>query len=323
MNDNDENNVKKSTPMLIAVLGIRSLYQFVPLGTPGVFLQRIDHFDFNNTRTFSQRYFTNLTYWNKEPNSPLIVYIGGEGSMTGSRWDSGTISKLANQTHAILLGLEHRFFGESHPFDHYNTKALQYLTVSQALADLDEFIRAQRDQYSCHENCSVLVVGGSYSGSLSSWFRLYYPHVADFSWSSSAPINIKIEFPEYDEKVALDLLDLSEECYVQTKLILSRYHQGMTNDEKATVRELNETFGFPIEMNRTSMLSILADVLSYAIQYNERYGYIGPYCQKIAANPSSAFKFYNELFKQITESVPIESMDPLLASCHDDSCNSP
>jgi pimeloyl-ACP methyl ester carboxylesterase len=319
----DRFSFKKSTIMFLFLITARVLYKFVPHGAPATFRQPTDHFDPNNTNTFFQRYFVNLSFWRGEPNSPLIVYIGGEGSMTDSRWDSGTISVLANRSHAILFGLEHRFFGESHPFDRYNSKTLRFLTVSQALADLDSFIRAQRDAYSCHENCSVLVVGGSYSGSLSSWFRLYYPHVADFSWASSAPVNIKLEFPEYDEKVARDLLGLSEECYFQTKLILSGYHQGMVRNGNATAKELNMTFGFPLEMNRTSMLSILADVISYAVQYNEKYGYIGPYCQRIAENPSGAFAAYRDLFSKVTKSVSIEEMDPLLETCHDDAWDSP
>jgi hypothetical protein len=309
--------------MIVALLCTRVLYKYLPMGRPSTFTQRIDHFDPNNTATFQQRFFTNLTYSNNLPNSPMIVYIGGEASMTGSRWDSGTLAYVAKETQAVLLGLEHRFFGESHPFDRYNASTLRFLTISQALADLQVFIAAQRDEHLCHENCSVLVVGGSYSGSLSSWFRLYYPHVADFSWASSAPIDIKVEFPEYDEKVALDLLELSEECYVQTKLILSSYHQKMARNATATVRELNATFGFPLEMNQTSMLSILADVVSYAIQYNETYGFIAPYCRKIAAHPGSALSAYRTLFKNVTSRVPIEEMDPLLANCHDDAWNSP
>lgn len=41
---------------------------------------------------------------------------------------------------ALLMSLEHRYYGDSQPFADHSTDNLQYLTSEQALADIANFI---------------------------------------------------------------------------------------------------------------------------------------------------------------------------------------
>lgn len=43
----------------------------------GYFTQKLDHFNYQDWRTYDQRYFINDKYWDKE-NGPVFVYICGE-----------------------------------------------------------------------------------------------------------------------------------------------------------------------------------------------------------------------------------------------------
>jgi serine protease 16 len=310
--------------LLASVLSVRVLYKFQPFGAANWFAQRVDHFTPNSTALFAQRYFQNETFYDRQHSSPLIIYIGGEAELYASSLQAGPITEIANATNAVILGLEHRFFGQSHPFNSYNATTLRYLTVGQALADLTNFIHDRRSFYCQSQACPVLVIGGSYAGSLASWYRLYYPHVANFAWASSAPVHIKTEFPDYDAKVARVLNRYGEDCFIKTKLLLSRYHHGMVTDPVATVMELNRTFGFPLTMNRTSMLEVLVDVIDYPIQYNEGYNMIGGYCSRILAG-ESVDTVFSALFRDVMKRLnsTVTDLDPLSPTClTDDSWNS-
>lgn len=92
--------------------------------------------------------------------------------MTGP--PGGYIAQLGAQYGALLVSLEHRFYGVSIPNDDMSTENLKYLTVDQALADLANFI----DYYKVAGktgDAKWFAFGGSYPGALSSWFRAAYP----------------------------------------------------------------------------------------------------------------------------------------------------
>jgi len=44
------------------------------------------------------------------------------------------------------------------------------------------------------------VIGGSYPGALSAWFREKYPHLAVGSWSSSGVVQPIVDFWKFDEQ---------------------------------------------------------------------------------------------------------------------------
>lgn len=113
---------------------------------------------------------------------------------------------------ALLVALEHRFYGESHPFPTLATENLRYLSSEQALADAAYFLETEiRSRYP--NAGKVISFGGSYPGALSAWFRFKYPHVTAGSVASSAPVLAELDMIQYLEVVDQSLSTLGgPEC---------------------------------------------------------------------------------------------------------------
>lgn len=280
------------------------------MGEEYVFNQTLDHFNPMDHRRFSQRYFLNFRYYRNISSNPIIVYIGGEAEFSPSSIQTGAVIEVAQQTHALIAGLEHRFFGKSQPFSKLNSTNLFYNTVDQALEDLASFITFLRRNFCYNESCNVLVVGGSYSGSLSSWFRLYYPHLANFSWSSSAPLNIKRNFPEYDAKIATVLRKYNESCFENTKLLLSSYHNIVASGNDDMIDDFLGKYNIPDQVDIVSALSMIVDVISYAVQYNKQMQLIEPYCMDASQNDTAITeKALQDLFSTVLKNLQMTAID--------------
>ena len=278
-----------------------SLDRFSKFSTEKYFIQKVDHFNPADHRNFSQRYFVNTTFVTEKTHN-LIVYIGGESELDESKINSGPVFTLANATNSAIVALEHRFFGKSQPFESTNSKYLRYLTVEQALEDLALFIIDQRTLYCGKGNiCDVLVIGGSYPGSLSSWFRLKYPHLANYSWSSSAPINVKLEFPDYEILAIESFKKVSEICYDNTKSIIDYFVDGVLNDNQTIYKILSDQYGIPSNTSKQSIANILTEIVFYAIQYNTRSHLLDDYCvnnnEKDKPNIEAFHTFYNDVLE--------------------------
>lgn len=73
--------------------------------------------------------------------SPIFVFIGGEGQESCNRLTSRMYAfEQARQNNALLLNVEHRFYGQSYPTLDMSTHNLRYLSSQQALADLARVI---------------------------------------------------------------------------------------------------------------------------------------------------------------------------------------
>lgn len=71
---------------------------------------------------------------------------------------------------------------------------LQYLNVMQSLEDLKYFIDFQKSSTKGLKHAKVVLVGGSYSGSMVAWFMKLYPDKANVAWASSAPLLAKMDY---------------------------------------------------------------------------------------------------------------------------------
>lgn len=107
------------------------------------------------------------------------------------------IGEWGQRSRALLISIEHRFYGESIPGGSLSLKNLRYLTSEQALADYAVLIQAVRAQYGAGPESKVVTFGGSYSGSLSAWMRQKYPNVVHAALASSAPVLAQLDYPEY------------------------------------------------------------------------------------------------------------------------------
>jgi pimeloyl-ACP methyl ester carboxylesterase len=157
--------------------------------------QSLDHFDPSVTDTWTQYFYANNASYSD--GGPNFLMLGGEGPI--SYWDVSTdlaMGQWGQEYNAMLYSVEHRFYGQSQPFDDLSTDHLKYLTSQQALADAAVFI----NQINTDRNLTNpvwVVFGGSYPGNLAAWFRLKYPQLMIGSIASSAPVQAKTDYYEY------------------------------------------------------------------------------------------------------------------------------
>ncbi|KAH9328489.1 hypothetical protein KI387_000597, partial [Taxus chinensis] len=158
------------------------------------YTQVLDHFSYSPQayQTFPQRYMMDRTNWGgAQNNSPIFVCLGAEEDIT-YELDMGIMTDQAPKFKALLVFIEHRYYGTSMPFGgieaaYANSTTLGHFTSTQALADYATVIIALKKELNA-QNCPVIVFGASYGGMLASWFRLKYPHVTIGALASSAPI---------------------------------------------------------------------------------------------------------------------------------------
>ncbi|RHY78834.1 hypothetical protein DYB26_016221, partial [Aphanomyces astaci] len=102
--------------------------------------QKLDHNDASNTKVWSQRFFTNDEFYGG-PGSPVFVYINGENVARNTTVVSTGLfmNVLAKKHKALIVSLEHRYYGKSQPLSDFTTASLKYLSAEQALNDLVNF----------------------------------------------------------------------------------------------------------------------------------------------------------------------------------------
>ncbi|PWA93096.1 serine carboxypeptidase S28 family protein [Artemisia annua] len=194
--------------------------------------QTLDHFNFNpeSYATFPQRYFINFKWWGgAKTHAPIIVYLGAEGPIDRDIEILGFFTENAPGFNALLVYIEHRFYGESNPVESSgdpdsveamaksvkNETLRGYFNSAQALADYAEILVHLKKKLHAHKS-PIIVVGGSYGGMLASWFRLKYPHIALGALASSAPIlyfNNLTPQDGYYSIVTKDFKEASVNCY--------------------------------------------------------------------------------------------------------------
>ena len=170
----------------------------------------------------------------------------------------------------MIVCLEHRYYGASNPnIDDYSTSNLQYLSSAQALADtayfLEYFINEVRKDDKIEK---VIVIGGSYTGSISAWFRMMYPHLVIGSIASSAPVVLKEDFNEYDEHIASVLSQRDESCLTNVRDAMDAITDAIDSNYTA----MQEATGCEKISNSTDFLYVLADAVAGAVQYNDDNG---------------------------------------------------
>lgn len=206
--------------------------------------QRLDHFDPLNDQTLEQRYFVTDRYSRnvEDPLSSVVfLCVGGEGPgfdesvLVDSVHCSGDMLELAHtlstshQIRVYVYALEHRYYGSSYPTfpngeSPVTNQNLKYLSSRQALEDLAHFVQTisesilhSSNSTSTGQKLQWITFGGSYPGYMAAYARLKYPHLIHAAVSSSAPLKLQVDFPEYYGRVGLDLkypkVGGSRECW--------------------------------------------------------------------------------------------------------------
>lgn len=97
----------------------------------------IDHFPHDSqyypstNGTFNLRYWFDASYYKR--GGPVFVLCGGETDATGrlTYLQKGIVHQVIKATGGIGVILEHRYYGESQPFDDLSLHHLRFLTTDQ------------------------------------------------------------------------------------------------------------------------------------------------------------------------------------------------
>lgn len=262
------------------------------------FDQRNDHFSKSDISTWKQQYHLNTSLWGGI-GYPIFVDLGGEGPL-GSTTLSGkyVFTEYAVEAKAMLVAIEHRFYGQSIPSDGtLSTENLKkLLSADQALADYANLISYIKTQFNT-PNSKVVTFGGSYSGSLSAWMRQKYPHLVDIALSSSAPVLAQLDYPEYLQVVTESI---GEQCALRVKGAFSKINSLIETDEGKTQLEsdFKSCTKIESELDKVTFLEALTDNIAGVVQYSGdansrgRLYNIDRMCDIIINGASDAYEAY-------------------------------
>jgi len=277
---------------------------------PQWFTQTVDHYDPLNNATFQQQYYVNDTYWSG-PGGPIFLLLGGEGPIGPDDVLSHfVLPTYAQKFGALIISVEHRFYGKSMPAKDLSTQNLRLLNSPQALADYALFQQYMTQKYNAADS-KWISFGGSYSGSLSAWYRALYPHMVSGAIATSAPVKAKLEFQEYFEVVQQSV---GPQCAQRIRNVTDIVTKMLTTTDG--IKQLEQTFNAcsPIVTadDQATFMSSLTDGVCEIVQYNQDNNKYTPFnvdkmCQMILQGNTEAemlasYAAFNAVFNTFTDS---------------------
>ncbi|KAM5294849.1 thymus-specific serine protease [Glossophaga mutica] len=240
--------------------------------------QPLDPFNASDRRSFLQRYWINDQHWASQ-DGPIFLHLGGEGSLGPGSVMRGHPATLAPALGALVIGLEHRFYGLSIPAGGLSMAQLRFLSSRHALADVVSARLALSRLLNVSASSPWVCFGGSYAGSLAAWARLKFPHLLFAAVASSAPVRAVLDFSAYNEVVSRSLTSTaiggSPECHAAVSTAFAevgrRLRAGGTA-RKALRVELGACTSLGRVEDREELLEALQALVGGAVQYDGQTG---------------------------------------------------
>jgi serine protease 16 len=245
------------------------------------FNQTLDHFDvLGGGMEWPQRFWVNATFW-KGASSPVFLYIEGEGAGSAYSVVSGEHVELAATYGALLVALEHRYYGASVPVPDFSTANMRFLSSHQSIADIATFYDGfLKPHYNLTENNRVVTFGGSYPGALSAWARLRLPHIVHAAVSTSSPIQASFDDTSYNDVVAnslaLPIIGGSPACTAATAAAfeaMDAAFAGAAAERHAMATKLMSCTGLDAKNDTMWAASNYGSFVQGMVQYNLETGY--------------------------------------------------
>ncbi|KAM8704247.1 hypothetical protein ACLKA7_008791 [Drosophila subpalustris] len=263
--------------------------------------QRLDQFDKLNNKKWQMRYLQNAKY--HKPQGPMYIFVGGEWTITPGLLSTGLTHDMALINGGMLFYTEHRYYGQSWPYKNNSLSVdeLTYLSLEQALADLAHFIREQKSQNSNLTHSKVLLIGGSYSGSMVAWMTQLYPELFSASWASSAPLLAKSDFYEYMQLVNNSIqLSYGLNCTERLEKGLNHLVKLFNSNETTELlKKLNacENFNANDELDRISFFNGIGNYFALIVQSYSAY--IPSLCHKLMTMQSTEAEALQGFLEQL------------------------
>lgn len=203
------------------------------------------------------------------------------GTCTGP--PTGYVAALGAKYSALLITLEHRFYGESIPENNCLTENYdKHLSVEQALADLAAFTDYYKSITPMSAQVPWFVFGGSYSGGLASWYRSAYPDRSVGALSSSGVVDCIVDFYQFDMQVSSSA---GNKCSNGIKRVQSAFRNTIEGSPAGLSHALG-LFYCETDMSETDFYYMIADSWSMMIQYSSKLALCSLLESSITANSS-------------------------------------
>ncbi|XP_053458968.1 thymus-specific serine protease [Nycticebus coucang] len=250
----------------------------VALPKVGWLEQLLDPFNSSDRRSFLQRYWVNDQHWAHQ-DGPVFLHLGGENSLGPGSVMRGHPATLAPALGALVISLEHRFYGLSIPAGGLDVAQLHFLSSRHALADVVSARLSLSRLFNVSSLSPWICFGGSYAGSLAAWARLKFPHLIFASIASSAPVRAVLDFSEYNDVVSRSLQSIaiggSLECRAAVSAAFAEVERRLSagGAVRAALRaELGACGSLSRTEDQAELLGELQALVGGAVQYDGQTG---------------------------------------------------
>jgi hypothetical protein len=157
-----------------------------------------------------------------------------------------TTGVIAQEIGAALIVIEHRYWGFSSPFEELTTENMQFLTLKNAIADLNYFALTAKLPFdttgaSNAEKAPWVLVGGSYSGALTAWTEATTkPSVMWAYYASSAVVETIGNYWSY---FLTETENMPQNCSTDISLVVEHLDNIGETGTLLEQTEIKEIFG--------------------------------------------------------------------------------
>ncbi|KAK2596556.1 hypothetical protein N8I77_013441 [Diaporthe amygdali] len=212
----------------------------------GTFQQLLDHSD-PSKGTFSQSFWWSTQYW-QGPGSPVVFFTPGEiaaAGYTGYLTNRTLTGLLAQEIGGAVVLLEHRYWGDSSPYDTLTTENLTYLTLENSIYDTTYFANNVKFPFATNASSNADSVpwvfsGGSYSGALSAWVESVDPGTFWAYHASSAVVEVIYDFWQYFAPVQEGM---PANCSADVSKVIEHVDSILLGDDEEAKQAIKEKFG--------------------------------------------------------------------------------
>lgn len=219
-----------------------------PYNTTYYFNQLIDHND-PSKGTFQQRYWHTYEFY--ESGGPIILMTPGETNADGYEGYLTNVSingLIAQQQSGSTIVLEHRFYGFSNPYPNLTVQSLRVHTIQQAIDDLVYFAKnvhlpMPNGRHLGPDKAPWVLIGGSYSGALTSWTMVNKPGIFWAGYASSAVVEAILDFWMYFEPIREHM---PSNCSADVKAVIAHVDKVFRSDDAAAIQALKDNWGLGV-----------------------------------------------------------------------------
>jgi thymus-specific serine protease len=231
----------------------------------------------------------------------LLVHTPGEAGINPQITTQSFIVELAESFNGLLISIEHRYYGESYPpIEDLSTQNMRFLKIDQALLDFANFIKNPPKELNITNDSKWITVGGSYAGNLATWMRKKFPKLVFAAYASSAPIETKLDFFEFDQRVG-NALPCAQNISDAFKSV---YDPILTSGNETAILNLKQQFGLEMLEDNLDFASALSHPTSNIVQNyvpsqspekpDPILSVCGPFSQASTSSPETSALIYAE-----------------------------